>query len=446
LWDYPLLILVIFGGLFFLLYSRFVPFRYFGHAINVLRGKYNDPNDPGELSHFKTLSGALAATVGMGNIGGVALAIAKGGPGALFWMWVSAFVGIATKYFTASLAVMYRGKDSLGQLQGGPMYVIREALGKNWKPLAILFCISGLFGCLPIYQANQLTQAIRDIILIPQGLTTAQNPFNANLTIGILLVIPVSLVILGGIQRIGAVAASLVPAMVVLYFIAVSFIVIINIDVVPYYLKLIVTEAFTAKAVLGGAVGQLIIIGVQRAAFSNEAGVGTAPMMHGSAKTKEPIREGLVAMLGPAIDTLLVCTLTALAILMTGVWQDGSVAGVSMTAKAFAKALPFGSGDYILMLCMLIFAVTSLFSYSYYGAKCFGFLFGAKYARFYDYFYIVTILLGATVSLSTVVSIIDISFALMTIPTMVSALVLAPRVWAASKDYFSRMAKLKKAS
>nr|WP_162055289.1 alanine/glycine:cation symporter family protein [Pontibacter pamirensis] len=436
-WGLPLLLLLMGGGTFFMLYSRFLPFRYLGHSVNVLRGKYDDPDDPGDINHFEALSSALAATVGMGNISGVAVAITMGGPGVLFWMWVSAFVGMATKFFTCTLAVMYRGKDSNGHLEGGPMYVIVEGLGRKWKPLAVFFSIAGLFGALPIFQANQLTQVIREVVLVPNGLGSTDT-FYSDLATGLTLVLITSLVIFGGIKRIGQVAGKMVPSMVVLYMLAVFYIMFANYTSIPGAFAMIFKDAFTAEAMLGGAVGAIIIAGARRAAFSNEAGIGTAAMMHGAAKTDEPIREGLVAMLGPLIDTLVVCTLTGIAIIVTGTWDDAQANGVTVTAAAFDDAMP-GFGSYILVLCVLVFAFTSLFSYSYYGTKCFGFLFGAKYKSYYNYFYVFTIILGATASITAVISLIDGMYAMMAIPTMTSALLLSPKVMAAAKDYFRRM-------
>lgn len=421
-----------------MIYSGFTPFRYFRHAIEVLSGKYDDPDDPGDINHFEALSSALAATVGLGNISGVAVAIAMGGPGAVFWMWVSAFVGMATKFFTCTLSIMYRGKDSAGDIQGGTMYMIVEGLGKKWKPLAMLFAVAGLFGPLPIFQANQLTQALREIVYIPNGWVTEQAHFGGDLITGVVILLIVSLVIFGGIKRIGKVASRMVPAMVVLYMGIVLTILAIHIDVLPYYLKLIVTDAFSANAVLGGAVGQIIITGFKRAAFSNEAGIGTATLAHGAAKTKEPVREGLVAMMGPAIDTLLVCSLTALSILVTGVWKTGDENGIALTSAAFGEALgPIG--PYLLILCVAVFAFSSLFTYSYYGTKCFGFLAGADKQKYYNYFYVGSIIFGSVTTISAVINLIDGMYAVMAIPTMTVALLLAPKVKAAAKDYFSRI-------
>lgn len=439
-WGLPLLLLLIGGGLYLLIFSRFLPFRYLGHAFQVLRGKYNNPNDAGEITHFQALTTALSSTIGMGNIAGVAVAISIGGPGAVFWMWISAVVGMSTKFFTASLAIMYRGKGSHGNIQGGPMYFIVEGLGKKWKPLAVFFSLCGLVGALPVFNVNQLTQAINDILLEPNGVAVG---FNSNLIIGVVLVIVTSMVILGGLNRISKVASKMVPSMVLLYFVLVLFILMVNIDVVPKYFLMIFTDAFTATnfkgdSFLGGVVGGLILLGIRRGAFSNEAGIGTAPMAHGATKTNEPVREGLVAMLGPAIDTLVVCTLTALAILVTGVWQSTNANGVSLTASAFAEAMP-GIGTYLLLLCITVFSVSSLFSYSYYGTKCMSFLFGADHKHYYNYLYIASIIMGATTSLAMMINLIDGFFALMAIPTMTATLILAPRVTKEIKLYFRRL-------
>ena len=435
IWGPPLLILLLGGGLFLLIYSRFLPFRFLRHAINVLRGKYDNPDDPGDISHFQALSGALAATIGMGNISGVALAIATGGSGAMFWMWVSAFIGMATKYFTCTLAVQFRGKDSLGEIQGGPMYVIREALGKKWMPLAAFFCVAGFFGATPVFQTNQMVAVFKNVILTPAGV---QDSFSVNLSIGVVIAALVAAVILGGIKRIGSVASKLVPFMVVLFVISVVSIMILNpSEVIPSFL-FILEDAFTAKAMLGGAVGAVIIEGAKRAAFSNEAGIGMAPLMHGAAKTKEPVREGLVAMLGPAIDTIIVCTMTGLCILITGAWQSGESDGIVMTAQAFEISLP-GFGPYILMLCVMVFAITTIFGLAYYGQKCLSFLIGAKYGKYFYYWYIALVLVGSVASLTDVVNLVFVAYGLMAVPTMISTILLAPKVMEATRKYFSEV-------
>ncbi|MEM6803199.1 MAG: alanine/glycine:cation symporter family protein [Bacteroidota bacterium] len=434
-WGMPLLILLIGGGIFFLLYSNFIPYRYLGHAIGVLRGKYDDPNDPGDIDHYEALSTALASTIGMGNISGVAVAIATGGPGALFWMWMTAIVGMATKFFTCTLAIMYRGKDSKGDVQGGPMYFIMEGLGEKWKAVAVFFSVAALIGALPLFNANQFTQALTDVLLVPNGI---EDSFQSKFIIGVFITILVSIVIFGGIKRIAAVAGKLVPLMVVLYTLMVIYIILLNAEKIPESFSLIFSDAFSGDALLGGAIGELIRTGVKRGAFSNEAGIGTAPMAHGAAKTAQPVREGLVAMLGPAIDTLIVCTMTALAIIMTGVQRDGEENGISLTLKAFESAMP-GVGAYLLMICVAIFALSSLFTFSYYGSKRLGFLIGAEKQHFYNYFYVASICFGAAVSIDSVINIIDGAYGLMAFPTMIAALAMAPRVKAAAKEYFQSM-------
>lgn len=433
MWGTPLLILLMGGGIFFTIYSGFLPFRYLKHTIDILRGKVDESGGEGEISHFEALSGHLAATIGMGNISGVAVAIATGGPGAIFWMWVSAFFGMSTKFFTCTLAVMFRGKDSSGNLQGGPMYVIMEGMGKNWKPLAALFAVAGFFGATPIFQANQIVQVTKDVLLAPYGFIG--DDFMTSLLLGLLITALTAVVIFGGIKRIGSVAGKLVPLMVVLYVGSVIFIMLKNYTEIIPNLMLIISDAFTAEAALGGAVGALIIAGARRAAFSNEAGIGTAPMMHGAARTNEPVREGLVAMIGPLVDTIVICTMTGLSILITGVWKMGNDNGITLTARAFESAIP-GIGPIILVLCVLIFAFTTLFGLSYYGKKCLSFLIGAKHGAYFNYWYIILIVIGSVSSLAVVVSFIDFMYATMAIPTMISAIYLAPKVLKEAKRYF----------
>ncbi|MAU31416.1 MAG: sodium/alanine symporter [Flavobacteriaceae bacterium] len=427
-WSYPLLLILIGGGLYLLIISRFIPFKYFFHAIDIIRGKFDDKKSDGEISHFQALTTALSATVGMGNIAGVAVAISIGGPGAIFWMWISGLIGMSTKFFTSSLAVMYRGVDSAGNKQGGPMYFIVNGLGKKWLPMAIFFSFCGMVGALPVFNVNQLTQAINDIILRPNGVEVG---LFSNTIIGLLLIILTSIVILGGLKRISRVSAKLVPFMVGIYIISVLIILIINYDKLPEYLFLIFYDAFNAdyysgNSALGGVLGALIILGIRRGAFSNEAGIGMAPMAHGAAKTNNPVKEGFVAMLGPFIDTLLVCTMTALAILVTGAWKS-QADGVTLTANAFESTFSV-LGNYILLACVFVFSISSLFSYSYYGAKCLSFLAGDHNKKKYNYIYIISIMLGATTSLSMMINLIDTFFALMAVPTMIATLILAPKV------------------
>lgn len=436
IWDVPLLILLMGGGFYFLFYSRFIPFRYFWHATNVLRGKYDNPNEPGYITHFQALSSSLAATIGMGNISGVALALVAGGPGVLFWMWVSAFVGMATKFFTCTLAVMYRGKDADGNLQGGPMYVIREGLGKKWMPLAVMFCVAGFLGATPIFQANQMVDVIGQVVLMPMSISV--EAYGVRLVIGVVMAFLAGLVIIGGIQRIGAVASRLVPAMVLIYSVCVISILFIHADQILGALSLVFQEAFQPRAIAGGTLLALIIEGGKRASFSNEAGIGTAPMMHGAAKTNEPVREGLVAMMGPAIDTLVVCTMTGLCILVTGLWKVGGSDGIALTAQAFEQSLGT-MGSIGLVVSVLIFGFTTIFGMAFYGRQCFEFLAGTKYTHLFHYWYVLIIVVGAVVSLEVVVNVIFIGFGLMAIPTVTSAILLSPKVMQASKRYFSSL-------
>lgn len=434
-WGTPVLILLLGGGLYFLLYSRLVPLRYFGHALGILTGKYDDPNEPGQLKHYQALSTALAGTVGMGNVSGVAVAITMGGPGAIFWMWISALLGVSTKFFTCSLAVMFRGKDSAGEIQGGPMYFITEGLGKKWRPLAVFFSIMGLIGVSPLFQSNQLTQMIRDVILVPNNLGGS---FQSDLITGIVIAIIVGIVVIGGIKRIGNVTGRVVPLMVAVYVITVLYIIFSEpAQIIPAF-KTIFHDAFTGHAVLGGSLGAVIITGVRRAAFSNEAGLGTAPMAHGAAKTSEPIREGLVAMLGPLIDTIIICTMTTLAIIITNSWIESSADGITLTANAFESAIPL-YGKYILTISVTFFAMSTMFAFPYYGTKCLGFVAGAKYQHLYNYFFVIVVVIGAISNLRVIIGLIDISFAFMAFPTVISALLLSPHVRRAAKDYFSRL-------
>ena len=369
----------------------------------------------------------------MGNIAGVAIAISVGGPGSIFWMWVAGVIGMSTKFFTCTLATMYRKKDENGIDQGGPMYYLEVGLGKYFKPLAILFAICGMIGCLSLFQVNQLS-----------GLLYADYGFDRIAT-GIVCMILVGIVILGGITRVGIVAAKVVPAMFMLYLVSALFIIFANISSVPELFMMIFRNAFGGEAIIGGGIGvafaEVLKTGIRRAAFSNEAGVGTAPMAHGAAKTKEPVREGLIAMLGPFLDTNIVCTLTALVILSSGVLKgelSSSTEAVIITVEAFTATM--GSlGRYLLTLIIILFSVSTMISYSYYSLKCARYLFGIKIGSKYVYIYLLSLPLAAWLGQDTVVNIIDTCFALMSIPTLVGALLLSPKVVSAVKDYYKRM-------
>lgn len=446
--GYPLFFLLIGGGLFFLFYSKFAPLRFYGRAIGALRVK--EDGAAGQISSFEALTSAIAATVGMGNIAGVAVALSIGGPGAIFWMWVSAVVGMATKLFEGTLAVMYKGKDDAGETQGGPMYMITQGLGPKWKPLAVFFSIFGLIGTLCVMQANQLTESVTTLFFTPE-----QNTVTLRLIIGLVICAIVSAVVIGGIRRISKIATKLVPTMVALYFLLVLFILVRHIGLVPGVFRDIFVGAFTPRGALGGGIGSIIMIaltGVRRAALVNEAGVGTASMMHGASKNSEPVREGLVAMIGPSIDSGLVCTLTALAILIGAALDPsllpeaegmGSMEGLKLALNAFNAAIP-GVGNYLLFVMVILFAFSTMFSYSYYGQKCTGFLFGARYAQYYNYFFLAMLVVAAIIPLKVAVSLIDAAYALMAFPTMFTLFCLAPKARREMDRYFAGFKKNKK--
>jgi AGCS family alanine or glycine:cation symporter len=416
------------AGRFFLVRSRFTPFTAFRHTLDILRGRFDDYRDPGEISHFQALSSALSGTIGLGNIGGVAIAVAVGGPGAVFWMWVSALVGMATKFFTCTLSCMYRKEDEEGVAQGGPMYFIEVGLGPAFKPLAVMFACCGLIGAAPLFQSNQLA-----------GMLSAQWDVPAHLT-GIVAMIATGAVVTGGIRRVGRVTSRVVPFMCLLYVAACLYVVLFNLPAVPGVFADIFSNAFGFGAAAGGAAGlavrEVITTGVQRAVFSNEAGIGTEAMAHGAARTDEPVREGLVAMIGPFIDTHVICTLTALVILASGVPVGGG--GAAMTVKAFAAAMPV-LGPLILTAVVVLFAVSTMITYSYYCVKCARYLFGRRIGGGFLYVYLLLIPVAAMWTQSMAVNIIDTGFALMAIPTVTASLLLSGRVIAALNDYFARM-------
>ncbi|WP_299529669.1 sodium:alanine symporter family protein [Ulvibacterium sp.] len=434
--EWIMLFLVIGGGVFLAFYSRFRPYRYFRHAIGITAGKYDDPNDPGEVSHLQALSSAVAATVGLGNISGVAIAIYMGGPGVVFWIWVTAIIGMCIKFYSCSLAIMFRDTDSDGRLQGGPMYYITQGMGSKAKPLAIFFCLAGLVGFLGVFTVNQFTQTFWNVV-DPNESIFNLGEFNWKLIIGIVLSIITSFVIFGGLQKIAKVATAIVPFMVLLYFLAVLVIMALNpSDILPSF-QLIFGEAFNLKTAMAGGFWGLVILGVRRAVFSNEAGLGSAPMYHGQSKTKEPIQEGLVSMLGPFIDTIIVCTLTAIVIILSGAYLEAENNGILMTLIAFEKSL-FGYGDILLMFIVSAFALSTLFTYSYYGTKCLSFLTNAKIGKFFNIYYVATITFAAVASVDLVINLIDLAYALMCIPNMIAVLYLAPKVNQQMKMYFEK--------
>lgn len=434
--EWPMFILLIGGGLFLVLYVKFSPYRFFGHAIAICRGKYDDKNAKGDVSSLQALSAAVAATVGLGNISGVAIAIHDGGPGVVFWIWMTAIIGMCIKFYSGSLAIMFRGKDSEGKLQGGPMHYITLGLGEKYKPLAIFFCIAGLFGFLGVFTANQFTETFMNVIK-PADNIFVMSEYNWKLTIGFVLAIVTSFVIFGGLTKIAKVATAIVPFMVMVYLVAVITVMIMNASQVVPSIKLIITEAWNFKTIVTGGFWGLVIIGVRRAMFSNEAGLGSAPMYHGQSKTDNPIKEGLVSMLGPFIDTIIVCTLTAVVIILSGAYLEND-SGIVMTLNAFNISLG-NWGGILLMIIVSAFALSTLFTYSYYGVKCLSFLTNAKIGRFYNWFYVIMIVFAAIASLELVKNLIDLSYSLMVIPNMVAILLLAPKVNKAAKVYFKKL-------
>jgi len=434
-WGAPMIILLVGGGLYFTLYSKLTPYRYLKHGVSLLTGKHDNDSEKGQLTHSQALSAALAGTVGMGNISGVALAITAGGPGAVFWMWLTALLGVSTKFFTCSLGVMFRKTDANGEVHGGPMYVITEGLGKKWLPLAMLFAFAGLFGTIPSFQANQLTAAFREE-LVPATWFDSATMFNA--VVAVIVTTLVAGVILGGLKRVAYVTSRLVPTMAITYLLMTLAVLFNHLGELPSLFQSIFTEAFNPQAVGGGLLG-VIIIGVSRGVFSNEAGIGTEVMAHGAAKTDEPIREGLVGMLGPVVDTLIICTCTALVILASGMWQDvEGVKGVELTMQVFGQELGL-VGQVLLAIQILFLAASTMFTYWYYGEKCFVFLLGEQARPYYKWFYLMMIVIGCMVTLDIVFNFMIGMYGLMAIPTMLSAFLLAPKVKAAAKVYFAKL-------
>jgi AGCS family alanine or glycine:cation symporter len=412
---------------------RGIQLRGFRHAVHVLRGKYDKPEDEGDITHFQALSAALSATIGLGNIAGVAVAMSAGGPGALVWMWLVAFVGMATKFTTCSLAVMYRNIHEDGSASGGPMYYIEMGLGEAWKPMAVAFAILGFiatFGGGNMFQSNQVAAALNEHFQVPKFAT------------GLLLAFAVGLVIIGGIRRIGQVAARIVPFMCVVYMIGGITVILMNIQLIPEVFRQIFEGAMSGTAAVGGFAGagvrQVLLQGVRRATFSNEAGLGSAPMAHAAAKTKEPIREGLVAMLGPFVDTILICSTTALVIVSTGAWKNTeNLSGVNLTILAFDSGLP-GFGKYVVSAGVTLFAYSTMISWSYYGEKCIEYLVGARAITPYRWAYITALFFGCIWTLQPVLDFSDIMFACMIVPNLTGTLLLAMKVRTAMESYMGR--------
>ncbi len=558
IWSMPLVILLVGSGVYFSIRLAFPQFRRIGHSIAVARGKYDNPDDPGDITHFQALCAALSATVGVGNIAGVAIALHAGGPGAIFWMWIAGLFGMVTKYAECTLAQKYRVIHSDGTISGGPMYYIEKGMGSRFKWLAIVFAICGLiatFGGGNMVQSNSMTIAFTDqfatqkyhnstplskmnngreniivkdsafVIKVSNGktievdtsraktvsdllnaindhpkngsrivmaeiatdrncieftdLTEGKNEFtiassdddkliknlgfvkddgsinklgNGKIStlvpekpvlkavLGVAISVIVGMVIIGGIKRIGKVASRLVPVMSSIYVAGALFIILWNYGMIADSFYLIFKHAFTPTAATGGFAGATVLYaitwGVRRAAFSNEAGLGSAPIAHAAAKTKEPVREGLVAMMGPLIDTLVICTMTALVIIITGKWTGNADSSV-LTKNAFNAGIPY-FGGVIVAIGLILFAISTAISWSYYGDRCAEYLFGSRAIMPYRCVYVVALFVGAIVQLEFVWNFSDITLGLMALPNLFAIIALSGVVISLTKDYFSR--------
>lgn len=430
LWGPPMLIALALTGLYLMLGLKFMPLQKIPYASRqLLQGRSS--NADGDISPFNALMTSLSATIGTGNIAGVATAIATGGPGALFWMWCIALVGMATKYAEAVCAVHYRETDADGRHVGGPMYYIKNGMGSNWRWLAVLFAIFGMFAGFGIgntVQSNSVAEALNSVMGIEKIYT------------GITLAILAALVLIGGIRRIAEVVGKLVPLMAILYLLCGLITLAINVTEIPAAIVFIVKDAFTPTAQVGGFAGATvwaaIRYGVARGVFSNEAGLGSAPIAHAAAKTDNPVRQGTIAMLGTFIDTIIICSITGLVIVVTGAWQSGEN-GATLSTLAFNNALP-GVGNYVVSFGLAIFAFTTLLGWSYYGERCTEYLFGIKAIMPFRMLWILAIPAGTTLQLDDVWLLADMMNALMAIPNLIALVVLSPVVFALTKNYFAK--------
>ncbi len=436
-WGAPMLILLLGTGLYLTISLRGVTLSRIPYALKLIFTKDSSASE-GDVSGFEALATALSSTIGTGNIAGVATAIALGGPGAAFWMWIAALLGTATKYAEAVLAVKYRVKNERGEMAGGPMYYIQNGLGEKWKLLAIFFAICGVlvawFGIGATVQANSMADALETNFGIATWIT------------GVVMAILVGTVVLGGIKRIAKVASKIVPLMSVIYIASTLYIILTNIsDLLPAF-KLIITAAFTGQAAIGGFAGAGIMMavkrGISRGIFSNEAGLGSAPIAHAAARTKSPVRQGLIAMTGTVIDTLIICSLTTLTIIMTGVWDSG-LTGATLTTEAFNVGMP-GPGGFVIGIGIIFFAFSTSLGWCYYGEKCVEYLFGSKAIKPFKYIYLLCIIMGATVKLELIWSISDVVNGLMAIPNLIGILGLSGVVVQLTKEYFNDKIKEEK--
>ena len=419
--EWVMLILIIGGGLFLLFDSKGFSIKRINKGFSLLLKKNSEKG----ISRFEALSAVLASTVGLGNISGVAIAIHMGGPGVLVWMWITALLGSVIKFYSCTLSVKLRRKELNGEPLGGPMYYMTIGMPRSGKFLANWFCVAALFGVLPAFTANQLTQTVVQVIY--PSVNSAIDSFIYEGSFGLLLILVSAWVILGGLKKIVKTTSKLVPLMVILYLLMGGWVIIDNITQIPYVLQTIIFSAFDFKTIYVGGFWGLVLLGIRRAVFSNESGIGNAPMYHGQSQTKEPINEGLVASLGPLLDTILVCSITGIVIIVSGSYLDTELNGILLTLESFNR-LFYGLGDTLLVLMVIVFGITTLFTYSYYGVKCLDFLTKKKYGFIYNYVYLTSIFFSAISSVNFVISLIDLSFALMAIPNMISVIYLSKLV------------------
>ena len=439
-WGLPMLVILVGTGVYMTIRLAGIQFRGFTHAWALISGRYDKDTDPGEITHFQALATALSATIGTGNIAGVATAIAAGGPGAVFWMWVTAVFGMSLKFSSCALAVRFRRENPDGTVSGGPMHFL--AIGLGWKWLGWLFALFAMiasFGIGNMVQANSVADAVAEAL----GVAAADKGAMLAVEIGTGLVLAVltALVILGGIKRIAKVAQAIVPFMSAVYVAAALAILVMSWDKIPGALGLIFKHAFqpwsAAGGVAGYAVAQAMRFGVARGVFSNESGLGSAPMAHAAARTKEPVREGLVAMVGPFIDTIIICTMTALVILVSGLWEPGGPDGATLTSLAFDKGMPV-IGQYVVGFGLVFFAYSTLIAWSYYGDRSAEFLFGPRAVTPYRILFCLLIPVGAVGGLKLIWAVSDVMNALMALPNLIGILLLSPVVARLAKDYFAR--------
>ncbi len=429
IWGKFTLVLILGVGIYLTVGLRFIPWRKTIPDAFALLFKGRKGIGEGEISPFQALMTAMSATIGTGNIAGVATAIFIGGPGAIFWMWITALVGMATKYGEAVLAVKYRETDARGKHVGGPMYYIKNGLGPRWKWLAFLFALFGTiaaFGIGNMVQSNSVADALNSNFSIDHKVT------------GLVIAVLAGLVILGGIERIGAVAGKLVPFMAMAYIIGSLAVIFIHLGEVPAAIGLIIDSAFNGSAAAGGFAGAGIMLaiqmGVARGIFSNEAGLGSAPIAHAAAKTDNPVRQGMIGMLGTFIDTLIICTMTALVIILSGAWTSGET-GASLSTMAYGNSIPFG--EYIITFGLVVFAFTTILGWSYYGERCAEYLFGERIILPYRILWILAVFIGAFQKVNLIWLLADVMNGFMAIPNLIALALLSPVIFKVTRQYFS---------